>query len=290
MDPAAVRVEICKKYMDIVNQRESESLTSRPSIKSDLAVLWSTENMTSDELQNRYTGKGLLQCFVDCLYIIEMKHFMALKDGALKAKLQLLCESLARSILLKQNESQRNILFSILCDVGALHVLLHFPLEQKAFLSHRSIQPGQMVCVMAWLHMESKKGQNSSISSEDFMKKFELTIGNLYFDEWKDFGMETKQRRPDQSKNETNREEKSAKWQQHGGDDRTDKDHAFLVLDFDAMEKREEEERLARRMTTFSMLMNHFNHGDTILLTEEVLEEFERSQPPTRKRSYIGSE
>jgi hypothetical protein len=271
--PAAnmrVVVEICNEYLRKQGKRENADGTGRETllvIRSDLVVT----NVPETESKKRQ--------LVGCLYNIQMKAAMdKLKNSAVPAKSQLIGESLARSLeLVKADPTQRvfknDVILSALCDCFCMHILVHFPSEGKAYLSHREVEPGRMVCVLAWLHMMSQRTED--VNSTQF-EAGGFVIGEAYEDEIigaiKKRGLnDCQDGKTDPKSNDAQsgsgnaRKRNAAAWDQG----------AVECMDASAVERMELEQEHAEAMSTFTAFQNFYRYGDQLPATEGVMRTLE---------------
>lgn len=139
MEPISVPVTVCANYMTKQAGTPKAAKVCRLIARCDLSV----------HPENQF--QPLDSIFLQALFNIEVKSALTMMRGAgCKEKTQTLAESLARHLKLRTMSANRH-LFSILCDVGCLNVLVHDGPGNRSFLSHREISPGRMVAVVAWV-------------------------------------------------------------------------------------------------------------------------------------------
>jgi hypothetical protein len=200
--------------------------------------------------------------------------FQDMQSSAMSAKSQLIAESLARSIsrLITDLEAPK-VLYSVLFDACCLHVLVHFPCEKKAFLSHREIEPGRITCVIAWLHTLSAR---DDLTVDQFLE-LGFMVGNTIQTEVK--ASQTKRGRlGNQKVKGSSRHGTSVPKQASGGQKRglnTD-----MCLDTKDDEQRDLELEQHRKLATFSHFQNHYRFGDELPMTEGVLNVFQKDTHP----------
>ena len=176
--------------------------------------------------------------------------------------------------LLDMEGETRNVLFSVLCDCCSLFVLVHFRKEKTAYLSHREIEPGRMICVLVWLHFKSKE---ADLTLESFQDSSFVELGNFFEDEI--IAAQKKRELIDKedpdskdgggSMHNSFREFGKRKAVcQHSGDEE--------CLDFDAIDKRERELELQSELDTLSAFRNFYHFGHPLPLTQGVLNEFQK--------------
>lgn len=261
MQNIAVFVEVCNQYLKQQGKpEESRGAGKRVplKIKSDLVV-------TSDSGES-----SKLDQFLGCLYNIEMKDaFGLLRHSAIRPKSQLIAESLGRSIELKTTSGCPNALFSALCDCCSLYILVHFPHDDVAFLSHREVEPGRMVCVLAWLHKISK---NSGLTLKEF-RSMGFTIGDAFEKEIED----AQKKREAGGKGNAGNNQGAKK-----GDHKTQKMQSKkrsaatwvgeeMCLDLVASEELEAERERVEKLATFSAFQNYYRFGDPLPASDGVL-------------------
>lgn len=268
-----VVVQVCNQYLKTQGKptvAHSTGQDSRLTIRSDLVVT----NVPDNE--------GKLEQLLGCLYNIEMKAALdTLMYSAIRPKSQLIAESLARSLKLKLSKGGcPSVLWSALCDCFCIHILVHFPGEEKAYLSHREIEPGRIVCVVAWLHMMSNR---DSITLEDF-EAMGFTIGNAFEEEIRNAA--TKRASGDKTKAQKGNDDKSKKAKaaglQKGGREKLcvdrDCDDVGMHIDMGLIEEMEIEEARAERMSTFSSFQNYYRFRDPLPSTEAVVSLLENQE------------
>ena len=146
MEPVKVAVEISNTYLASQNKPIVNGATGKQVVlttESDVVVIDVSSN---HDLANKKEN------FLNCSYSIEMKDAGKLKNSATKPKSHLIAESLAKHLERKNKSNRPEVIYSVLCDGYSLCILLHFVQDQTAFLSHREIEPGRMVVLLAWLH------------------------------------------------------------------------------------------------------------------------------------------
>jgi hypothetical protein len=263
MAPAHVSVQVCNKYLDNQGRRNTDGNGQLVSlrIKSCLAV------RSCEEKEDK------LQTFLHCRYNIEMKDaFGVLKNFAIKPKSQLIAESMARDLKLVLLHSPQAI-YSVLCDVFCLHVLVYFPAEKKAYLSHREVEPGRMVCVLAWVHSISTR---DNLSVQEFLK-----MGFMISGSFKDEIRASQKKRgidPGEADNQSSsaRSDRSQRQPRQTKKRNASMEHEIMCIDVVASEKQEAEREEQTKLDTFSLFQNHYHFGDPLPLTAGVLSEMEK--------------
>jgi hypothetical protein len=285
MTSAHVSVQVCNKYLEnqgkepvdgngkFVSLRIKSDLVVRNRIKSDLVVSNSKEK------------EDKLQSFLHCRYNIEMKDaFGVLKHSAIKPKSQLIAESMARDLKLvmeNRDEAPRAI-YSVLCDVCCLHVLVYFPFEKKAYLSHREVEPGRMVCVLAWVHSISTQDK---LSVQKFLE-MGLNVSGSFIDEVK-ASQKKRGIDPDEADGQSSsaRSDRSQQQLRYVKKRSASMEHE-MCIDVVASEKQEAEREEQTKLDTFSLFQNYYHFGDPLPLTEGVLSEMERKERLQSKTVY----
>lgn len=266
-------VQICNEYLQLQGKSPIDGETGEDvllKIKTDLVVDALSGHGEEDESRTK------AEIFLKALYIIEMKQaFGALKHCGIRQKSQLITESLARSLRLGEVEgSPRNVLFSILCDCCSLFVLVHFRKEKVAFLSHREIEPGRMICVLVWLHLKAREGD---FTLEWFKKSGFVKLGGIFEDEvvaaQKKRGL-VDEKDPDAgdegaTKHKELREagKRKAVCQFSGKNEE--------CLDVAAMDEQERDLELQAELDTLSAFRNFHHFGHKLPLTKGVLNELQ---------------
>ncbi|CAB9524037.1 unknown protein [Seminavis robusta] len=194
-----------------------------------------------------------------------------LKNSVVPTKSQLIGESLARSV--KADPTQRlfknHAILSALCDCFCMHIPVHFSSEGKAYLSHREVKPGGMVCILAWLHMMSQRTED--LNSTQF-EAGGFVIGESYEDEIigavKKRGLNDGQDdKADPKSNDAQsgsgnaRKRSAAAWDQG----------TVECMDASAEERMELEQEHAEAMSTFTAFQNFYRYGDPLPATEGVM-------------------
>ena len=249
MTPAHVSVQVCNKYLENQGRGTTDGNGQFVSlkIKSDLAVCSSEEN------------EDKLQTFLHCRYHIKMKDaFGVLKNVAIKPKSQLIAESMVRGLklVLQDRMHSPQAIYSVLCDVCCLHVLVYFPAEKKAYLSHREVEPGRMVCVLAWLHLISSR---DDLSVQEFLN-MGFIVGGSFKDEvrasQKKRGIEPGEA-VDQSSSA--RSDRSRRQSRHTKKRNASMEHE-MCIDVVASEQQAAEREKQTKLDTFSLFQNHYQH------------------------------
>lgn len=266
MKDMVVVVEVCEAYLR--GQAEAkgqptgniDSLRKTLTIKSDLAVsvlpassVLPDNTHSSEEAEKPSPGKQKWRRLLYCNYHIEMKIAHGeLKHGGRQPKSQLLAESLARSLELKNLATPRKVLFSLLTDCCSLYVLVHFPDSGNAYLSRREVEPGRMVAVIAWVHLMSSQvlSDSSTFSEESFVAKF--SVGEETFsDEFR------KQKWTNNANTKQNPSNKRLAGSKPAPESKMDMDMELVA--------EAEDEIVAQRMRSdqeaFAVYRNHYNFG-----------------------------
>jgi hypothetical protein len=275
MASAHVSVQVRNKYLENQGREPVDGNGEFVSLRitSDLVVRDSKEK------------EDKLQSFLHCRYNIEMKDaFGVLKNSAIQPKPQLIAASMARDLKLvteNRDEAPRAI-YSVLCDVCCLHVLVYFPFEKKAYLSHREVEPGRMVCVLAWVHSISRRGK---LSVQEFLE-IGLDVSGSFTDEIK---ASQKKRGIDPDKaggqSSSTRSDRSQQQPRHANKRSASMEHE-MCIDVVTSEKQEAEREEQKKLDTFSLFQNYYHFGDPLPLTEGVLSEMERKERLQSKTVY----
>jgi hypothetical protein len=279
MNVIEVKVEVCKEYLNMQNKHQVVECgrIANLAMKTDLAV----ESIIQDSAVA--TGQEeLYNAALDSKYIIEMKKAGDyLRNGAVRQKSQLIAESLARHLSLVRRGP--NVLFTLLTDCCCLHVLVHFREEQRAYLSHREIEPGRMIAVLAWLH---KASHNGDLTEDKFLgcgfafgQTFESEISDAINRKKRAGGSRNVQGNR-RNKSTINRKptpgDKSATSRRNLGENLTSTSN--LVLDVSAADEREKRDAEIKHLATFSAFQNHYIWGCDLPLTEGVLDVVGRAE------------
>lgn len=266
-----VIVQVCNQYLKTQGKPEIAQSTGQDShitIRSDLVVT------------NVLDNEGKLEQLLGCLYNIEMEAALdKLMHSAIRPKSQLIAESLARSLKLKLTDRCPGVLWSALCDCFCIHILVHFPGEKKSYLSHREVEPGRIVCIVAWLHMMSKR---ANVTLKDF-KDMGFTIGNAFEEEIRNAATK---RTADKGKGQKGEGNKSKKAKPTGSQQEEmdnisvdrDCDDVEMHIDMGMIEEMEIAEARAERMSTFSSFQNYYRFGDPLPATEAVMRLLENQE------------
>jgi hypothetical protein len=277
MVSAHVSVQVCNKYLENQGSEPVDGNGKFVSLRinSDLVV---RDLVVRDSKEK----EDKLQSFLYCRYNIEMKDaFGVLKHSAIKPKSQLIAESMARNLNLQtenQDEAPRAI-YSVLCDVCCLHVLVYFPFEKKAYLSHREVEPGRMVCVLAWVHSISTQDK---LSVQEFLE-MGLDVSGSFIDEVK--ASQKKRGIDADGQSSSARSDRSQQKLRHAKKRSASMEHE-MCIDVVASEKQEAEREEQRKLDTFSLFQNYYHFGDPLPLTEGVLSEMERKEQLQSKTVY----
>ena len=282
MSSVQALVQICNEYLQMQGKHPVSGATGKDvilKIKTDLAV----DALYRDE-EEPPTKADL---FLKALYIIEMKRaFGSLKRSGIRQKSQLVSESLARSMrLLEVEGATRNILLSVLCDCCSLFVLVHFRKEKTAYLSHREIEPGRMICVLVWLHLKSRE---ADFTLKSFEESGFVTLGGFFEDEviasQKKRGLIDEKNSDCGDAGDTMHKpygesgKRKAACQNSWGDEE--------CLNFDAMDEQERELELQSELDTLSALRNYHHFGHKLPLTKGVLNELQKHSLGTDSSIY----
>jgi hypothetical protein len=170
----------------------------------------------------------------------------------------------------------------VLCDVCCLHVLVYFPAEKKAYLSHREVEPGRMVCVLAWVHSISTR---DNFSVQEF-----LNMGFIVSGSFKDEVRASQKKRgiePGEADDQSSsaRSDRSQRQPRHTKKRSASMEHE-MCIDVVASEKQEAEREEQTKLDTFSLFQNHYHFGDPLPLTEGVLSEMEKKERLQSKNVY----
>ena len=261
MNAVIVSVEVCNEYLCLAGKPENSGGTGTShqlSIKSDAVVC-----------HKSFAGDSN-QAFLHCAYHIEIKQAMELKHSAMDCKSQLLAESLAKSqALLRKDKQLPQVIYSVLCDGLCLHVLIHFPRQSKAYLSHREIEPGRMICVITWLH---KLSARNDLTEEEFLD-IGLCIGDSLDSQVQNVVTKKSARVRPQG---TNKSKARPNSKTTYGTKR-----AYPSIDVVAEDERSQQAERQRGLATFSSFQNYYRYNDPLPLTEAVLESFHDGQPPS---------
>jgi hypothetical protein len=255
-----VFVYVCKEYLELQGKAHESGLSGKQvalKIKSDIAV----GNPPADD--------DATELFVYGLYNIEMKvAHNVLRGSGIWQKSQLIAESLARSLQIQSDgKEHHNVLFSALCDSCSLHILVHFRKEKIAYLSHREIEPGRMIIILAWLHTMSKSG---NLTLEDFKNKVFVAVGGMFEDEVKD---SLKKRDLDGGGKKESAKGKHGRSNDGGyGKRKANTTEYEMCLEPHTMDEREDEIQRQQKRDTFSALLNLYHFGQELPLTENVLQ------------------
>jgi hypothetical protein len=270
MKDMVVVVEVCEAYHR--GQAEAkgqstgdvDSLRKTLTIKSDLAVsvlpassMLPDNTHSSEQAEKPSPGKQKWRRLLYCNYHIEMKiaHGELKHGGQRQAKSQLLAESLARSLELKNLATPRKVLFSLLTDCCSLYVLVHFPDSGNAYLSRREVEPGRMVAVIAWVHLMSSQvlSESSTFSEENFVAKF--SVGKeIFSDEFR------KQKRT----NNANTKQKPSNKRLAGSQPAPEPKKPKMDMDMELVAEAEDEtvaQRMRSDQEAFAVYRNHYNFG-----------------------------
>ena len=273
MNEMDVKVEVCKEYLNMQNKQQvvEHGRSANLTMKTDLAV----ESIFQDSAVA--TGEEeLYNAALESKYIIEMKKAGDyLRNGAIRQKSQLIAESLARHLSLVRRGP--NVLFSLLTDCCCLHVLVHFREEQRAYLSHREIEPGRMIAVLVWLHKVSHNGD----LTEDKFLKCGFEFGQTFESEISD-AINRRKRASGSRIVQGNRGSKKTNNRKPGPCDESPTSGrnlganltltSNLLLDVSAADEREKRDAEIKHLATFSAFQNHYVWGCDLPMTEGVLD------------------
>ena len=252
MASMVVTVEVCNEYLALQHKPINPDGTGLPaqlSMKSDFVVC-----------KNSLQG-NTANAFLYSAYHVEMKQAFKLKNSAMDCKSQLLAESLARSLsLLNKDKELPQVLYSMLCDGLCLHVLVHFPRSNVAYLSHREIEPGRMTCVVTWLHNVAAR---KNLTEAEFLE-MGLQIGDYLDAEVKETLQKKRERKPEPGRRRTEGKPKK----NLGSIAPKSK---TMCIDVVADEERERLEAEQREFSAFLSFQNHYRYGDPLPLTETIL-------------------
>ena len=252
MASIVVTVEVCNEYLALQHKpinNEGTGLPAQLSIKSDFVVC-----------KNSLQG-NTATAFLYSAYHVEMKEAFKLKNSAMDCKSQLLAESLARSLsLLNKDKQLPQVLYSMLCDGLCLHVLVHFPRSNVAYLSHREIEPGRMACVVTWLH---KLSARNDLTETEFLE-MGLVVGDYLDAEVKETMQKKRERKPEPGRRMT-----EGKTKNNLGS--TAPKSKSMCIDVVADEKHGRLEAEQREFSAFLSFQNYCRYGDPLPLTETIL-------------------
>jgi hypothetical protein len=191
-----------------------------------------------------------------------------LRNTGVKEKSQVIAESQARHLSLVSNGP--NVLFSVLTDCCCLYVLVHFRKEKRAYLSHREIEPGRMIAVLAWLQKQSTL---ADLTEQEFLQRG-FAIGEPFEAEISD-AVDRKR-----AGSATTNPVASINQKPHGdgaGFAGAKSNHALDVVDVTAADDKEKQDIIHSQVSTFSAFQNHYHWGCDLPMTEGVLGVLERS-------------
>ena len=273
-----VDVNVCNEYLrqQGTTPTTSKGLVVPLVIRSDLVVINASQQEDTKSVQ-----------LIGCRYNIEMKKALTtLKHSAVREKSQLVGESLARSLSMGDTSK---VVLSALCDCFCIHILVHFPGEKKAYLSHREVEPGRIVCVLAWLHMISKK---NDWTLEDF-QAMGLAIGSAYEDEIADAakkrgaeGKATTSNHSDDDKSDKVKRVKKKVGKKRSAFCASNYDSGATVIDMTLIDQSEMEQERSKKMTTFSAFQNFYRFGDPLPVTEDVIRVLQEQEKLSSEETY----
>jgi hypothetical protein len=278
MESVKVAVEVSNAYLAAQKKQIVKGSTGKQVIltaESDVVVIDASSNRDlTNEKEN----------FLNCSYNIEMKDAGVLKNSATKPKSQLLAEALAKHLQLKDNTNHPDVIYSVLCDGYSLCIMIHFTQEHTAFLSHREIEPGRMVVMLAWLHRLATS--NTSLTSSAFRDMPVILVGSRMEDEI-DSCLQ-KKRSPTGGggggKQRSRKQKATASSSSNNNDEPYKKrlaaaqgpEDAEFCLDLPACDRMEREEETARQLSMFSAFRNYHSFSDPLPATEGIVHMMEK--------------